>query len=140
MKRRILLIAVALIPLALSCTASAGTVDNSKIGKLATSLGLSSEQAQAGLGSMLRLSQERLEPASYAKIAAVFPRSNEYIALAKRLGAFKGVVANPSGLNSAFNKLGFSPEQAAKFTTEVTGYVSSAANPGVGMQFANSLK
>lgn len=140
MKRRILLIAVALIPLALSCNASAGTIDNSKIGKLASSLGLSSDQAQAGLGSMLRLSQERLDPASYAKISSVLPRSNEYIALAKRLGAFQGVVANPSGLAAAFNKLGFSPEQASKFMTEVTSYVSSAANPEVGMLFANSLK
>jgi hypothetical protein len=140
MKRRILLIALALIPLALSSNAFASTVDNSKIGKLATSLGLSSEQAQAGVGAMLKLSQERLDVASYAKIASVFPRSNEYIALARRLGAFQGVVANPSGLNSAFNKLGFSPEQASKFTTEVTSYVSSAANPGVGMLFANALK
>ena len=69
MKRRILLIAGALIPMALSGIASAGTIDNSKIGKL-----------------------------------------------------------------------GMSPEQAAKFVPEVTDYVSSAANPEVGMLPANSVK
>jgi hypothetical protein len=140
MRRRTLLILVALIPFALSGTALAGTIDNSRIGKLASSLGLTSEQAQAGLGSMLKLSQERLDPAGYARIAGVIPRADEYVALARRLGAFKGAVANTSGLNSAFSKLGISPEQAAKFVPELTDYVSKAASPDVGMLFANSLK
>jgi len=82
MKRRILPIAVALIPLVLSGCASTGAIDDSKLGKLASNLGLS----------------------------------------------------------SAFGKLGISPEQAAKFIPEVTGYVSSAASPDVGMSFANALK
>ena len=140
MKRRILLIAVALIPLVLSGCASTGAIDDSKLGKLASSLGLSSEQAQAGVGAMLRLSEERLDPAGYSKITSVIPRADEYIALAQRLGAFQGAVANASGLSSAFGKLGISPEQAAKFIPEVTGYVSSAASPDVGMSFAIALK
>jgi hypothetical protein len=140
MNRRILLIAVALIPLALSGCASTSGIDNSKLGKLASDLGLSSEQAQAGVGAMLRLSEERLDPASYARISAAIPRADEYIALAKRLDAFKGAVPSASGLNSAFGKLGISPEQAARFVPEVTGFLSNSAGPDVGMLFANSLK
>lgn len=140
MNRRLLLAAVAMIPFALSGCATTSTVDDSKIGKLASSLGITSEQAQAGVGAMLSLAQERLDPAEFARIAAVVPRSNEYIALAGRLGAFQGSVANPAGLATAFGKLGISPEQGAKLVPAVTDYVSKAADPGVGQLFANAMK
>jgi outer membrane murein-binding lipoprotein Lpp len=140
MNRRLLLAALALIPFALSGCASTGMVDDSKIGKLATSLGLTTEQAQAGVGSMLSLAENRLDPAEYAKISAVVPRGNEFMALANRLGAFQGSVGNAAGLNSAFAKLGISPEQAAKLVPTVSDYVSKAAGPGVGLAFANAMK
>jgi hypothetical protein len=89
---------------------------------------------------MLKLSQQRLEPAEYAKIAGVIPRADEYMALAKRLDAFQGAVPSAAGLGGALGKLGFSLDQAAKFVPAVTDYVSKAADPGVGMVFANSLK
>ena len=140
MNRRILLTVLAMVPLLLSGCASTGAVDNSKIGKLATSLGMSTEQAQAGVGSMLKLSQARLDPAEYAKIAAVVPRADEYMALAGRLGAYQGAVPTAAGLSGAFDKLGITPEQVSKFVPAVTDYVSKAADPGVGMVLANSLK
>lgn len=140
MNRRLLLTVLALIPLVLTGCASTGSVDDTKIGKLASSLGLTSEQAQTGVGAMLKLSQARLDPGQYGKIAAVIPRADEYMALARRLDAFQGAVPSAAGLSSAFGKLGISPEQATKFVPAVTDYVSKAADPGVGMVFANSLK
>lgn len=140
MNRRILLTVFAMVPLLLSGCASTGAVDNSKIGKLATGLGMSTEQAQAGVGAMLKLSQARLDPAEYAKIAAVVPRADEYMALAGRLGAYQGAVPTAAGLSGAFDKLGITPEQVSKFVPAVTDYVSKAADPGVGMVLANSLK
>lgn len=140
MDRRILLTLLAMIPLALSGCASTSAIDNSKIGKLASSVGLTTEQAQAGVGAMLKLSEMRLDPAEYAKIASVIPRANEYMALAGRLDAFQGAVPTAAGLSGAFGKLGFSPEQAAKFVPEVTNYVTKAASPDVGMAFARSLQ
>ena len=140
MNRRILLTVLAMVPLLLSGCASTGAVDNSKIGKLATSLGMSTEQAQAGVGAMLKLSQARLDAAEYAKIAAVVPRADEYMALAGRLGAYQGAVPTAAGLSGAFDKLGITPEQVSKFVPAVTDYVSKAADPGVGMVLANSLK
>jgi len=89
---------------------------------------------------MLKLSQTRLDPAEYAKIAAVLPRADEYMALAGRLGAYQGAVPTAAGLSGAFDKLGITPEQVSKFVPAVTDYVSKAADPGVGMVLANSLK
>jgi outer membrane murein-binding lipoprotein Lpp len=140
MNRRFLLAALAMIPLALSGCASTGSIDNSKIGKLASSLGLTAEQAQAGVGAMLKLSQTRLDPAQYEKIAAVVPRADEYMALAGRLGAFQGAVPSASGLAGAFGKIGISPDQAARLVPEVTDYVAKAASPEGGAIFAGSLR
>jgi hypothetical protein len=140
MKGRFLLTALALIPLFLSSCASTGAVDNSKIGKLAGDLGMSTEQAQAGTGAVLKLAQARLNVASYARIAAVIPRGDEYMALAGRLGAFQGAVPTAAALSSAFDKIGITPAQASKFVPTLTDYVSTAAGPDVGMLLRNSLK
>lgn len=140
MKRRFLLTAFALIPLLLTGCASTGAVDNSRIGKLAGDLGMTTEQTQAGTGAVLKLAQARLEVADFDKIAAVFPRGNEYMALAGRLGAFEGAVPTAAGLSSAFDKIGITPVQASKFVPALTDYVSTAAGPDVGKLLANSLK
>ena len=140
MKRRFLLTAFALIPLLLTGCASTGAVDNSKIGKLAGDLGMSTEQAQAGTGAVLKLAQARLDMAGYARIAAVIPRGDDYMALAERLGAFEGAVPTAAGLSSAFDKIGITPVQASKFLPALTDYVSTAAGPNVGNLLANSLK
>lgn len=141
MYRRSMLAALALVPLLiLGCASTGGTIDNSRIGELASSLGLTTEQAQAGAGSVLSLAQEALDPAAYAKIAAVVPRANEYIALGGRMGAFAGSVGNPAELKSAFAKLGFSPTQSDQFVATLTDYVSKAAGPDVGMSLANVVK
>lgn len=140
MDRRFLLTLLAMIPLTLAGCASTSGIDNSKIGKLANSLGLTSEQAQAGVGAMLKLSEMRLDPAEYSRITSVIPRANEYMALAGRLDAFQGAAPTAAGLSAAFSKLGFSPDQAAKFVPEVTDYVSKAASRDVGMAFARSLQ
>lgn len=140
MKRRFLLTTFALIPLLLAGCASTGAVDNSKIGKLAGDLGMTTEQAQAGTGAVLKLAQARLEVADFEKIAAVVPRGNEYMALAGRLGAFQGAVPSAGGLSSAFEKIGITPSQASKFVPALTDYVSTAAGRDVGMMLANALK
>jgi hypothetical protein len=124
----------------MSGCASTPAVDNSKIGKLATDLGMTTEQAQAGAGAMLKLAQARLDRGQYARIAAVVPRANEYIALASRLGAFQGAVPSAGGLAGAFDKVGITPDQASTFMPALTGYVSEAAGPQVGMLLANAMK
>ncbi len=140
MKRRTLLKVLAMIPVMLSAHATTSAVDDSKLETLGRSLGMTSEQAQAGAGAMLKLAQARLPLADYDRIAGVVPRANEYMALASRLGAFEGATPTPAGLSGAFDKLGVTPEQAAKFVPALQDYVSDAAGRDVGMLFGNALK
>jgi len=142
MNRRFLLMLCALVPVLLTGCASTGggAIDDSKIGRLAGSVGVTSEQAQAGVGAMLSLAQQRLDTGEFQKIAGVIPRANEYVALGTRLGAYQDAITSATGLSAAFGKIGISPEQANKFVPTVTDYVSKAAGRDVGLVFANAMK
>lgn len=144
MNRRVLLALFALVPMLLSGCASTGgdKVDDSKIGKLAASVGVTSEQAQAGVGSLLRLSQGRLDTSQYAKVAAVVPNADQYMATASRLGVFQDDIGleNVAAMNAGLAKIGVTPAQSAKMASEVAAYITKAAGPDVGKFFANSIK
>jgi len=143
MNRRLLLALFALVPMLLSGYATAGDkdkVDESKIGKLAASAGITSEQAQATVGSLLRLSQGRLETSQYDRIAEGVPKQAEYMALAQRLGVFGDSIENAAAMNAGLGKIGVKPDQVATVASELTGYVTKAAGAEVGGFFANSIK
>ena len=145
MNRRALLALFALVPMLLSGPVLAGDrepVDESKIGKLAASAGITTEQAQATVGSLLRLSQGRLETSQYDQIAKVVPKQADYMAVAERLGVFSDDIGieNLAALNAGLGKIGVKPDQVAKVASELTGYVTKAAGGEVGGFFANSIK
>ena len=145
MNRRVLLALFALVPMLLSGYATAGDkdkVDESKIGKLAASAGITSEQAQATVGSLLRLSQGRLETSQYDQIAEVVPKQADYMAVAERLGVFEDDIGiqNVAALNAGLAKIGVKPDQVAKVASELAGYVTKAAGNEAGGFFANSIK
>lgn len=145
MNRRALLALFALVPMLLSGYATAGDkekVDESKIGMLATSAGITSEQAQATVGSLLRLSQGRLEISQYDQIAEVVPKQTEYMAVAERLGVFQDDIGieNVAALKAGLAKIGVKPEQVSKVASGLTDYVTKAAGGEVGAFFASSIK
>jgi hypothetical protein len=72
---------------------------------LTKQLGVSENQANGGVGSMLQLAQEKLTSGEFDSITKVIPSSQKYPDSAKQvLGG--GKVGNASGLQSAFSKLG----------------------------------
>ena len=135
MMRRLLLTAFALLPLMLSWDASASKskpmLDESALGKLATSTGMSSETAQAALGSMLMLTQRRVDTGQFQQIAEYIPRWSEYIDAGRQMGAFSESISTPAELNDAFKKLGLTPEQVGKFVPAVTDYLQKVGGPEV---------
>jgi hypothetical protein len=145
MNRRVLLALFALVPMLLAGPAMAGgkeMVDESKIGKLAASAGITSEQAQATVGGLLRLAQGRLETSQYDRIAAVVPKQADYMGVAERLGVFEDDIGieNFAALNAGLAKIGVKPDQVTKVASELSGYVTKAAGNEVGGFFANSIK
>jgi len=105
---------------------------SSLLGMLTGSLGVTQNQAEGGVGSMLKLAQEKLAAGDFDKVAAAIPGAQKYLDKAKSLNAFAGNIGDLAGLTSAFGKLGISPATAAKFVPSVTDFVSKAGGAAVG--------
>jgi hypothetical protein len=110
------------------------------MGKLTSSLGVTQDQAEGGVGSILTLAQEKLAKGDFDKIAALIPGASGYLEKAKSLGAVAGPLVNGAGLNGALGKLGIDAATAAKFTPTVTKFVSKAGGSKLGGLLTNALK
>ena len=145
MNRRWLLGTLAALPV----VAGAQTLDTLKgllsssdpiVGALKGTLGVTENQAEGGLGSILTLAREHLAAGDFDKIAAVVPGAQKYLDAAKKLGAVTGPVTNSAGLNSAYSRLGIAPETAAKFTPTVLDAVGKVGGESVRNLLAGALK
>lgn len=89
---------------------------------------------------MLTLAQEKLTSGQFDKVAKYIPGADKYVGMAKSLGAVTGPLGGMSGLTSAMDKLGISPDTTAKFIPAVTNYVGKAGGPNVGNMLAGVFK
>ena len=110
------------------------------VGALKSALGVTDNQAEGGLGSILTLAQEKLAKGDFDKIAQVVPGTQKYLDAAKKLGAVTGPLTNSAGLNSALGRLGIAPETAAKFTPTVLDAVGKVGGDSVKNLLAGALK
>src|SRR5215813_2222984 len=95
-------------------------------------LGMSKDQMQGGLGSVLTLAQEKLQKGDFDKVAAAIPGASGYLDKAKSLGAVSGPLKNLGGLNGALGKLGIKPDTASKFLAQVPDIASKVGGEDVG--------
>ncbi|HET7812375.1 MAG TPA: DUF2780 domain-containing protein [Steroidobacteraceae bacterium] len=105
---------------------------NPLLGMLTSKLGVSQDQAEGGVGSILKLAQEKLVKGDFDKVAAAIPGASRYLEKAKTLGAFAGAIGNKDGLMAALGKLGISSETAAQFLPLVTNFVSKSGGSKAG--------
>ncbi len=113
----------------LTKTASAGldsanqAMSGSLTGALQDQLGISKDQAEGGIGSMLSLASEKLNAGEFDKFAGMIPGADKYLQSAKDLGAVTDPLKNMEGLTSALSSLGISPDTVSKFAPMVTEYL-----------------
>src|SRR5262245_37846002 len=107
---------------------------------LGSSRGLSSDQASGAVGSVMALAQSKLPASDYTKVANALPGADTYVQKAKDLGVDTSSVTDMNGLNSAYSKLGISPEVGSQITPLVVNYVGKAAGPTVGGLLSSVLK
>jgi len=156
MQRRNLLLAFGLTVLSLSgiatatdplntdalkstATSAMNSASGSLTGMLASKLGVTQNQAEGGVGSMLKLAQEKLSAGDFDQVAKAIPGAQKYLDKAKSLGAYTGALQNLGGLKGAFTKLGISPETADKFMPAVTNYVSKIGGSKTGALLKSAL-
>jgi uncharacterized protein VcgC/VcgE DUF2780 len=98
---------------------------------LSDQFGMSSNQAQAGIGAILAYAEGKLPSADYQKVAAALPGASENVQVAKDAGAVTGPITDQVGLNSALNQLGINPGVAGKFIPAVSSYIGKVGGPEV---------
>ncbi len=142
MTYRILMIALAAVALVASgcSTGGHGSAPNFDIDDLASSAGVTSAQAQEGLGCMLIYAQRRLDTGQYQQIAQLIPDGESYKSQAADSCAFKGNIASANELDAAMGNLGLSATQSSKLEAGVLEYLSRTGDPGVEEMFSGALK
>ncbi|HEY1290286.1 MAG TPA: DUF2780 domain-containing protein [Burkholderiales bacterium] len=106
---------------------------------LTKQLGVNESQAAGGTGAILAFAQQRLAAGDFDLIAKAIPGSEQYLGLAKQLlGGMN--INDKAGLQSAFSKMGMSPDMLSKFTPIVTDYVNKAGGAQAGSLVAGLLK
>jgi hypothetical protein len=117
-----------------------GATSGSLTSLLKGTLGVTQNQAEGGVGSILKLAQEKLVKGDFDQVAALIPGASKYMDTAKKLGAYAGQIGNLAGLNNSLGKLGIPPQTAAKFVPAVTDFVGKAGGSGLGAKLAAALK
>jgi hypothetical protein len=120
---------------ALTGASQAGSLD-SMLSKgldstLAKQLGVTSDQAKGGMGSILALGKEKLSSVDYGKLAGAIPGADKYIAKAKDMGVLKAPLGDTNGLNAALAKLGIPADKVAQFTPAVKQLVGQVGGPEI---------
>ena len=95
-------------------------------GLLTNQLGVTSNQATGGVGSILSLAKERLSAVDFSTLRQLIPGADTYMKTAKDLGAVTGPVGDRAGLTSAFSRLGMGADMVPKFTQIISDFVGKA--------------
>jgi hypothetical protein len=106
---------------------------------LTKQLGVTEGQAAGGTGAILAFAQQRLAAGDFDIVAKAIPGSEKYLGMAKQLLG-SASINDKAGLQSAFSKLGMSPDMLNKFAPIVTDYVSKAGSDQAGKLLAGLLK
>ncbi len=90
---------------------------------LQSQLGLTEDQAEGGMGSLLSLASEKLSSGEYDQLAGMIPGADKYLDAAKSLGAVTGPLKSLTDLNQSLASLGIPPETIEQFLPMVTDYL-----------------
>lgn len=90
---------------------------------LTQQLGVTSNQATGGAGSMLSLAKEKLPSGDFSSLSTMIPGTDSLMKSAQDLGAVTGPIKDKAGLESAFSRLGMGNEMVPKFTQVMSDFV-----------------
>jgi hypothetical protein len=116
-----------------------GVASNPLVGSLTSGLGVSPDQAVGGTGAMVGLAQNKLTPDQFSALSNSVPGLGD---ITKAAGPLLGSVPLSSlgDVQSAFSKLGMSPEMVGKFAPILGDAISKGASPALGSAFSGLFK
>lgn len=115
------------------------SVTGSLSGMVESQLGVTEDQAEGGIGSMLTLARERLSADEFDEVAGAIPGAENYIEAANDLGALSSPLQSLGDLNEALSRLGIPPETAARFVPVVTDLVGNLGSEDAARLLSSAL-
>jgi hypothetical protein len=113
---------------------------NTLISLLTNQLGVTSNQATGGVGSILSLAKERLPAMDFTALTQLIPGAESFMKTAKDLGAVTGPVGDRTGLTAAFSRLGMGSDMVPKFTKTLSDFVGNAGGQPARNLLAEAVK
>jgi len=118
-------------------------------GMLTKELSVTPEQATGGAGALFGLAKTRLKPEDFSKVSSAVPGMSGLLkaapkASSSKLGALGSAIPGQAGglgaVAGQFQKLGLSPDMAAKFVPILTKFTEAKGGSGVASLLAGVLK
>jgi Protein of unknown function VcgC/VcgE (DUF2780) len=149
MKTKLWLVLIAFV--CLSFAADALDSNSGITEDLTSKLSLKPEQAMGAAGSVFSLAKSKLSADDFAKVAAGIPEMDSLLKAApaaegaanstsSAISAVMGSQGGAAALMSQFNKLGISPETAAKIVPEVLNFVKGKSGADVMNVLSKAIK
>lgn len=108
------------------CSAGSSVKTPSITDQVASALGITNSQAEAGLGAMLMLSRNKLSPEDFSNLSKNFPGGGiNLINKATSLGVNPGSIGTTIDLENVLTRLGTSMVTASKFVPTVLNITSN---------------
>ena len=141
--RSLVVAAAVLGMLALGAASAAAQGDaGDLVNALTKELGVTTDQARGGAGSVFSLARSKMSPGDFAQVSKAVPGLDGLLKAAPALGSSGGLgsLGAMAALAPAFQKLGISPALAAKFIPVITQFVSSNGGADVAKLLGAALK
>ncbi len=125
----------------------ASTPNPELVGQLTKGLSITPTQASGGAGALFALAKSRLSTADFTKVAAAVPGMNGLLKAAPEASGVSSLQSYlPAGISGlapvagSFQKLGLTPQMAAKFVPVLVNYVETKGGSTISALLANVLK
>lgn len=93
---------------------------------LTQQLGVTTNQATGGTGSVLSMAKEKLPSGDFSSLSKLIPGADSFMKSAQDLGAVTGPIKDKAGLEAAFSRLGMGNEMVPKFSQVLSDFVGKA--------------
>ena len=120
------------------------------VGQLTKELSITPAQATGGAGALFNVAKSHLSAADFGKIAAAVPGMSSFLKAAPATDSVGGLSSLTESLPgnmgkmastaASFQKLGLSPDMAAKFVPVLTNFVQSKGGATVASLLSGALK
>lgn len=135
----LLLVVVSFLPLSCAELQSSG-VTNVLTQLVTSQLGVTADQANGGVGSILSLAKEKLPSMDFTTLTKFIPGADSFMKAANDLGAVTGPIGDQAGLTSAFSRLGMGPDMVPKFSQTMSDFVGKAGGDQAKNLLASVMK